>query len=43
VTNSSGVASVTLTLPTGAQAVSIQAEAPYALGGAVANFSATAQ
>ncbi len=43
VTNSSGVASVTLMLPSTAQTVSVQAEAPYALGNAIANFSETAQ
>ncbi|HXY06232.1 MAG TPA: glycoside hydrolase family 44 protein [Terriglobales bacterium] len=43
VTNSSGVASVTLTLPSTAQTVSVQAEAPYALGNAIANFTETAQ
>jgi len=43
VTNSSGVASVTLTLPSTAQAVSVQAEAPYALGNATASFRETAQ
>ncbi len=43
VTNSSGVASVTLTLPSAAQSVNVQAEAPYALGNAIANFTETAQ
>jgi len=43
VTNSSGVASVTLTLPGTAQTVNVQAEAPYALGNAMANFTETAQ
>jgi hypothetical protein len=43
VTNSSGVASVTLTLPSTPQTVSVQAEAPYALGNPVANFTETAQ
>ena len=43
VTNSSGVASVTLTLPSTAQTVSVQAEAPYALGNAIASFTETAQ
>jgi len=42
-TNSSGVASVTLTLPGTAQTVSVQAQAPYALGNAVAQFTETAQ
>jgi hypothetical protein len=43
VTNSSGVASVTLTLPATGQKVQLQAQAPYALGAPVANFSETAQ
>jgi hypothetical protein len=43
VTNSSGVASVTLTLPATARTVEVQAQAPYALGNAVANFTETAQ
>jgi len=43
VTNSSGVASVTLTLPSTPQTVSVQAEAPYALGNSLANFTETAQ
>jgi hypothetical protein len=43
VTNSSGVASVTLTLPATAQTVEVQAQAPYALGNAMANFTETAQ
>jgi len=43
VTNSSGIASVTLTLPASAQAVEVQAQAPYALGNAVANFTETAE
>jgi hypothetical protein len=43
VTNSSGVASVTLTLPSTAQTVNVQAEAPYALGNAIASFTETAQ
>jgi fibronectin type 3 domain-containing protein len=34
ITNSSGVASVTLTLPATAQTVQVQAQAPYGLGGA---------
>ena len=42
-TNSSGVASVTLTLPGTPQTVNVQAEAPYALGHAIANFTETAQ
>lgn len=43
VTNASGVASVTLTLPGTAQTVPVQAEAPYALGHAIANFTEAAQ
>ena len=43
VTNSSGVASVTLTLPSTAQTINVQAEAPYALGNAMASFTETAQ
>ena len=43
VTNSSGVASVTLTLPGTAQTVSVEAEAPYALGNAIVSFKETAQ
>ncbi|HUB29246.1 MAG TPA: glycoside hydrolase family 44 protein [Terracidiphilus sp.] len=43
VTNSSGVASVTLTLPGSAGPVQVAAQAPIALGGAVASFSETAQ
>ena len=43
VTNSSGVASVTLTLPGIAQTVSVEAEAPYALGNAIVSFKETAQ
>jgi fibronectin type 3 domain-containing protein len=43
VTNSSGVASVTLTLPSSAQTLQVQAQAPYGLGNAVANFTETAQ
>ena len=42
-TSSSGVASVTLTLPGTAQTVTVQAQAPIALGGAVVNFTETAQ
>jgi Glycoside hydrolase family 44 len=42
-TNSSGVASVTLTLPGSAQTVSVEAEAPYALGHATTSFKETAQ
>jgi Glycoside hydrolase family 44 len=43
VTNSSGVASVTLTLPGTAQTVSVEAEAPYGLGNASTSFKETAQ
>jgi hypothetical protein len=43
VTNSAGVASVTLTLPNTPQTVTIQAEAPYALGNATATLTETAQ
>jgi len=42
VTNSSGVASVTLTLPGTAGSVQVTAQAPLALGGTVANFAETA-
>jgi hypothetical protein len=43
VTNSSGVASVTLTLPTNSGQVQVQAEGPYGLGHPVANFTETVQ
>lgn len=43
VTNSSGVASVALTLPSTSSTVHITAEGQYALGHPVANFTATAQ
>jgi Glycoside hydrolase family 44 len=43
VTDSSGVASVTLTLPTTTQQVNVQAQAPIALGAATTNFTETAQ
>jgi len=43
VTDSSGAASVTLTLPGSPQTVNVQAEAPIALGQAIANFTETAQ
>jgi fibronectin type 3 domain-containing protein len=43
VTNSSGVASVTLTLPGNAGQVHVQAEAPYGLGHPVTTFTETAQ
>ncbi len=42
VTNASGVASVTLTLPSSAATVHIKAEGPYGLGHPVATFTATA-
>ena len=43
VTNSTGVASVTLTLPGSAQTVAVTAEGPYGLGHPVATFTETAQ
>jgi hypothetical protein len=43
VTNSSGVASVTLTLPGNAGQVNVQAEGPYGLGHPVTTFTETAQ
>ena len=43
VTNASGVASVTLTLPSAAQKLTVEAQAPLALGGAVVDFAETAQ
>jgi Glycoside hydrolase family 44/Fibronectin type III domain len=43
VTNSSGVASVTLTLPSSAGQVQVQAQAPIALGAATASFTETSQ
>ena len=43
VTNSSGVASVTLTLPSTATTVHVTAEGQYALGHPVASFTATSQ
>jgi len=43
VTNSSGVASITLTLPGSAQTVHVEAQAPYALGNANVTFTETAQ
>lgn len=43
VTNSSGVASVTLTLPSTAETVTVTAEGPYGLGHPVATISETAQ
>ena len=43
ITNSSGIATVTLTLPNAAGNVTVQAEAPYALGNAVTTFTETAQ
>jgi hypothetical protein len=42
-TNSSGVASVTLTLPPGAQTVTVTAEGPYGLGHPIAKFTETSQ
>jgi hypothetical protein len=42
-TNASGVASVTLTLPSGAQTVTVTAEAPYGLGHPIAKFTETSQ
>jgi glycosyl hydrolase family 44 len=42
-TNSSGVASVTLTLPSGAQTVMVTAEGPYGLGHPTAQFTETSQ
>jgi len=42
VTDSSGVASVTLTLPSTAQTVTVTAEGPYGLGHPVATFTETA-
>ncbi len=43
VTNSSGLASVTLTLPASTGNVTVQAQAPIALGAAVAHFTETSQ
>jgi hypothetical protein len=43
VTNSSGVASVTLTLPSSAGTVTVTAEGPYGLGHPMATFTETAQ
>ena len=43
VTNSSGVASVTLTLPATIGNVTVQAQAPIPLGAALVNFTETAQ
>jgi hypothetical protein len=42
-TNSSGVASVSLTLPATAQTVDVEAQAPYGLGNPVVGFTETAQ
>jgi hypothetical protein len=42
-TNSSGVASVVLTLPSSAETVTVKAEGQYALGHPVVNFTETAQ
>ena len=43
VTDSNGVASVTLTLPASAQTVTVTAEGPYGLGHPMATFAETAQ
>jgi len=43
ITNSSGVASVTLTLPSSAGKVNVQAQAPISLGGSQATFTETVQ
>jgi hypothetical protein len=43
ITNSSGVASVTLTLPSAAGPVNVTAEGPYGLGHPVATFAETSQ
>jgi glycosyl hydrolase family 44 len=43
VTNSSGIASVTLTLPGSARTVHVTAEGPYGLGHPIATFTETAQ
>lgn len=43
ITNSSGVASVTLTLPSTAGSVDVTAEGPYGLGHPVATFTETSQ
>lgn len=43
ITNASGVASVTLTLPGTAQPVQVLAEAPYPLGHPTVTFTGTAQ
>jgi hypothetical protein len=42
-TNASGVASVTLTLPSAAQTVTVTAEGPYGLGHPMATFTETSQ
>jgi len=42
-TNASGVASVTLTLPSAAQPVTVTAEGPYGLGHPIATFTETSQ
>jgi hypothetical protein len=42
-TNSSGVAGVTLTLPSAPGTVTVTAEGPYGLGHPVATFTETAQ
>jgi hypothetical protein len=43
VTNSSGIASVTLMLPGSARTVHVTAEGPYGLGHPIATFTETAQ
>lgn len=42
-TNGSGVASVTLTLPSGAQTVTVTVEGPYGLGHPIVTFTETSQ
>jgi hypothetical protein len=42
-TDASGVASVTLTLPSGAQTVTVTAEGPYGLGHPIVTFTETSQ
>lgn len=42
-TNATGAASVTLTLPSGAQAVTVMAEGPYGLGHPTVTFAETSQ
>ena len=43
ITNGSGVASVTLTLPSAAQTVTVTAEGPYGLGHPIATFTDVSQ